>query len=118
MRRLTRDMEQERVPSLVQACLVLGSICEAGSMQLLLLPVFDPSAELESPPHILLCLFSPMHLFVGPELELYVYACLVCVIYVQLFRIWRAGSVRPSRKCASCDHNLLGISGQLVCTLG
>mmetsp|Transcript_18543 Transcript_18543/g.43408 ORF Transcript_18543/g.43408 Transcript_18543/m.43408 type:complete len:100 (+) Transcript_18543:858-1157(+) len=35
MRRLTRDMKQERVPFLVRACLVLGSICVAGLMQLL-----------------------------------------------------------------------------------
>mmetsp|Transcript_29105 Transcript_29105/g.64358 ORF Transcript_29105/g.64358 Transcript_29105/m.64358 type:complete len:344 (+) Transcript_29105:158-1189(+) len=43
-------VRRERV-SLLQACLVFGSICTAGLMQLLLLPVFDPFAKLRVVDH-------------------------------------------------------------------
>mmetsp|Transcript_29092 Transcript_29092/g.64331 ORF Transcript_29092/g.64331 Transcript_29092/m.64331 type:complete len:80 (+) Transcript_29092:175-414(+) len=63
----------------------LGSICVAGLTQLLLLPVLIPLPRSSRCP-ISCVAFSPA--FIRPGLELYVYACLVYVIYVQLLRIW------------------------------
>jgi len=49
--RYEAKVQWERVPFLVQACLVFGSICMAGMMHLLLLPVFDPFAKLRVVDH-------------------------------------------------------------------
>mmetsp|Transcript_58155 Transcript_58155/g.107381 ORF Transcript_58155/g.107381 Transcript_58155/m.107381 type:complete len:747 (+) Transcript_58155:113-2353(+) len=50
--RYEAKVQWERVPFLVQACLIFGSMCMAGMMHLLLLPVFDPFAKFSVVDHI------------------------------------------------------------------